>query len=136
MVSCRSLVLFALMLSACVLASPVANGAKVTGGEIILRDGANSGVTSDACANAGGWAQQSCCDPMQTNSDSAAGESLLGGLIGALLGLGVDVALVCSPVSVLISPSSVDCNLQTVCCNEVNPSGLINLTCVPLNVNL
>ncbi|KIY50834.1 hypothetical protein FISHEDRAFT_71148 [Fistulina hepatica ATCC 64428] len=122
MVAVRAFVLAALIISSGGLASPVVETKRQS-------------VSEGACQSAGGYTQNLCCNPEQTAQNMPANSSL-GGLVNALLGVVPNVGLACSPVSVLISPSSVDCNMQSVCCDHADPTGVANLNCVPLNAAL
>ncbi|EIW79624.1 fungal hydrophobin [Coniophora puteana RWD-64-598 SS2] len=75
-----------------------------------------------------------CC-----NSVHKADESIVQKLLD-LLGLSgipgdTQVGMNCSPVSVIGSGGG-QCNQEPVCCENNNFSGLINLGCSPININL
>ncbi|TFK70620.1 fungal hydrophobin [Pluteus cervinus] len=76
----------------------------------------------------------SCCNSVQS-SDSTAVTSLAG-LLGIVLpeitGL---IGLSCSPLSILGAGGN-SCSAQPVCCTGNTFSGLINLGCSPINLNL
>ncbi|KAL1716387.1 fungal hydrophobin-domain-containing protein [Schizophyllum commune] len=42
----------------------------------------------------------------------------------------------CSPLSVIGVGGGTHCSTQTVCCNDVHQSGLVNVGCTPINVGL
>ncbi|KIM61516.1 hypothetical protein SCLCIDRAFT_875079 [Scleroderma citrinum Foug A] len=83
--------------------------------------------TRDSCS--GGTVQ--CCNTVFSSSSSSA--SFLAGLLGitdALLGplMGVN----CSPIGGV----GANCVQQTVCCQNVQFNGLINIGCIAININL
>ncbi|KIJ67321.1 hypothetical protein HYDPIDRAFT_108039 [Hydnomerulius pinastri MD-312] len=69
-------------------------------------------------------------------ADSSAVTSLL-----ALLGIVVEdltgqVGLGCSPITAVGTGSGATCTQEPVCCTGNSYSGLINLGCSPINLNL
>ncbi|EIW77400.1 fungal hydrophobin [Coniophora puteana RWD-64-598 SS2] len=76
----------------------------------------------------------SCCNSVQNASDVSSTFDLLG--LGAILeGLTGQVGLNCSPLDILGSGAG-QCNQEPVCCTGNTFSGLINLGCSPINLNL
>ncbi|KAF8553862.1 fungal hydrophobin [Imleria badia] len=77
---------------------------------------------------------QYCCNSVQTVSQVT---QILPGLstIFANIGANVPLGLVCSPLTV-IGVAGNSCNQQTVCCENNNFNGLINVGCTPINANL
>ncbi|KAG6827250.1 hypothetical protein H0H92_012631, partial [Tricholoma furcatifolium] len=68
-------------------------------------------------------------------SQSPIAADLLGGLLPILGDITGMIGLDCDPVSVA-GGAGVDCNEQTVCCENNNFEGtLISLGCTPININ-
>ncbi|KIM61512.1 hypothetical protein SCLCIDRAFT_1215978 [Scleroderma citrinum Foug A] len=89
--------------------------------------------TDGSCSN--GTLQ--CCQSTSTATSSSLSEltGLLGivadiPLVGPLLGLN------CSPITVIGLGSGANCAQQTVCCQNDQFSGLINVGCTNLNLGL
>ena len=75
-----------------------------------------------------------CCNNLMpaTNANLAQLSGLLGVQLPSVPGF---IGLTCNPASVLgIGGNS--CSAQPVCCTNNNFGGLINLGCVPVNLNL
>ncbi|KLO10198.1 hydrophobin-domain-containing protein [Schizopora paradoxa] len=69
-----------------------------------------------------------CCNSVESSSSEAASKQL--GLLGIVLqGLDIPVGITCSPIDVLSIASGSGCTAQTVCCENNNFNGLINLGC-------
>ncbi|KIJ67294.1 hypothetical protein HYDPIDRAFT_25762 [Hydnomerulius pinastri MD-312] len=76
-----------------------------------------------------------CCNSVQA-ADSSAVTTLLG-LLGIVVGdLTGQVGLGCSPITVVGTGSGATCTQEPVCCTGNSYSGLINLGCSPINLNL
>ncbi|KAF8553861.1 fungal hydrophobin [Imleria badia] len=77
---------------------------------------------------------QYCCNSVQTVNQVT---QILPGLstIFANVGANVPLGLVCSPLSV-VAVAGNSCSQQTVCCENNNFNGLINVGCTPINANL
>ncbi|KAL5480459.1 hypothetical protein ACEPAI_1729 [Sanghuangporus weigelae] len=76
-----------------------------------------------------------CCDSVQSASSSEASNML--GLLGvALQDVNVPVGLNCIPISVIGAGSGGTCNAQTVCCENNQFNGLVNIGCSPINIGL
>ncbi|KAK0447417.1 hydrophobin-251 [Desarmillaria tabescens] len=76
-----------------------------------------------------------CCDSVQNSGSSSVVSTLLG-LLGVVVGgVGVDVGLTCSPISV-IGVGGNSCSAQTVCCENNSFNGVIAIGCTPINVGL
>ncbi|KAF8553863.1 fungal hydrophobin [Imleria badia] len=76
---------------------------------------------------------QYCCNSVQTVSQV---EQILPGIstvLGAVTA-NVPLGLVCSPLTV-IGVAGNSCNQQTVCCENNNFNGLVNVGCTPINVS-
>ncbi|KAL0948088.1 hypothetical protein HGRIS_010709 [Hohenbuehelia grisea] len=75
-----------------------------------------------------------CCN--QTQTATPALTSVLGGLLGIVLGpiTGL-IGLTCSPLSV-IGVGGNSCSQQPVCCSNNSFNGVIALGCLPVNLNL
>jgi len=96
-------------------------------------------VTTTAPAASGGnqcsTGPVQCCNSVESSSSENSSKTL--GLLGIVLqGLDIPVGLNCSPISVLGLGSAGSCAAQTVCCDNNNFNGLINLGCSPINLNL
>ncbi|CAO3615396.1 unnamed protein product [Cunninghamella blakesleeana] len=78
-----------------------------------------------------------CCNELKKYDElnlkqQSSVSNFIGGAINALHGqFGVD----CTSVSVMGLAGN-QCNAQTVCCENVESSALIAITCVPVNINL
>ncbi|KAL5514010.1 hypothetical protein ACEPAG_2771 [Sanghuangporus baumii] len=76
-----------------------------------------------------------CCNSVQPASSKEASNML--GLLGVVLqGANVPVGLNCIPISVIGAGSGGTCNAQTVCCENNQFNGLINIGCSPINIGL
>ncbi|SJL06634.1 related to Fruiting body protein SC1 [Armillaria ostoyae] len=76
-----------------------------------------------------------CCNSVQ--SSSAPGVGFLLGLLGIVLGGNTQVGLGCSPLSVVgLLNSGAQCSQQTVCCENNDFNGLVNVGCTPINLAL
>lgn len=78
-----------------------------------------------------------CCN--QTYENNPTNVNYLSGLLGVILNipsggglLGVD----CSPITGLGTGTGANCVQQTVCCDNVDFTGLINIGCINININL
>ncbi|KAI6127839.1 hydrophobin-3 precursor [Pisolithus croceorrhizus] len=74
-----------------------------------------------------------CCQQVQQAStvQSALQEIGLGSLLAGVTG---QIGAQCSPITV-IGTGGTQCNAQTVCCTGTQFNGLINIGCMPINVN-
>ncbi|KAL5501083.1 hypothetical protein ACEPAH_9470 [Sanghuangporus vaninii] len=76
-----------------------------------------------------------CCNSVQPASSNDASNML--GLLGvALQDINVPVGLNCIPISVIGAGSGGTCNAQTVCCENNQFQGLVNIGCSPINIGL
>ncbi|KAG6375852.1 hydrophobin 2 [Boletus reticuloceps] len=76
---------------------------------------------------------QYCCNQKFSNPMDFKGGPL--GLLGVLLGLGVNAGVECTPVTVIgLLSNGAQCTQQTVCCNDVKQNGLVNVACSPVAV--
>ncbi|OCB87599.1 hydrophobin-domain-containing protein [Sanghuangporus baumii] len=76
-----------------------------------------------------------CCNSVQSASSEDASNML--GLLGVVLqDVNVPVGLNCIPISVIGAGSGGTCNAQTVCCENNQFQGLINIGCTPINIGL
>ncbi|KAI5891620.1 fungal hydrophobin [Schizophyllum commune H4-8] len=74
----------------------------------------------------------SCCNQVQSASSSPV--TALLGLLGIVLSdLNVLVGISCSPLTV-IGVGGSGCSAQTVCCENTQFNGLINIGCTPINI--
>ncbi|KAI6042006.1 hydrophobin-3 precursor [Pisolithus marmoratus] len=75
-----------------------------------------------------------CCDETQQASTA---QQLLSafGLVDALAGVSGLVGVGCTPISALAAGTGAQCNAQTVCCDNDSWMGLVNIACMPMNVN-
>ncbi|KAI6017142.1 hydrophobin-3 precursor [Pisolithus marmoratus] len=75
-----------------------------------------------------------CCNQVQQASTY---QSILGSVGLASLAAGVTglVASDCSPITAVGTGSGAQCNAQTVCCTGDQFNGLVNIGCMPINVN-
>ncbi|KAG9225337.1 hypothetical protein PLEOSDRAFT_47325 [Pleurotus ostreatus PC15] len=74
-----------------------------------------------------------CCESVQSASAAQAAGIL--GPLDILTNLQGLVASHCSPLAA-VGVSGTSCSSQTVCCKDVSKSGLVNLGCSPINLNL
>ncbi|KAL1663878.1 Sc3 protein [Schizophyllum commune] len=89
---------------------------------------ATTTITGNSCSSG---PVQCCNSVQQANSQSA---SLLLGLLGIVLqDLSVLVGLGCTPITV-IGAGGNECSSTTVCCENNNFNGLINIGCTPINI--
>ncbi|KAL1751557.1 SC3 hydrophobin [Schizophyllum commune] len=85
-------------------------------------------ITGNSCSS--GPVQ--CCNSVQRADSQSA--SLLLGLLGIVLqDLSVIVGLGCTPITV-IGAGGNGCSAQTVCCENNQFNGLINIGCTPINI--
>ncbi|KAL1685952.1 SC3 hydrophobin [Schizophyllum commune] len=92
------------------------------------RPPATTTITGNSCSSG---PVQCCNSVQQANSQSA---SLLLGLLGIVLqDLSVLVGLGCTPITV-IGAGGNECSSTTVCCENNNFNGLINIGCTPINI--
>ncbi|EJD00348.1 hydrophobin-domain-containing protein [Fomitiporia mediterranea MF3/22] len=76
-----------------------------------------------------------CCNSVEPASSENASKQL--GLLGIVLqDVNIPIGITCNPISVLGLGSSGTCNAQTVCCENNNFNGLINIGCTPINLGL
>ncbi|KAI0808139.1 fungal hydrophobin-domain-containing protein [Fomes fomentarius] len=79
--------------------------------------------------------QMQCCDTV-ADSHSAEMSSIISSL-GIKLPDAVGLAgTSCSPIDVLALGSGTECNQKPVCCTNNTYQGLINIGCVPINIEL
>ncbi|KAG6375855.1 fungal hydrophobin [Boletus reticuloceps] len=77
----------------------------------------------------------SCCNQKFSNPSTFSGGPL--GLLGVLLGLGVNAGVSCSPITIIgLLNNGGQCTQQTACCSNVEQNGLINIACSPIAVPL
>ncbi|KAI6012100.1 hypothetical protein PISMIDRAFT_677031 [Pisolithus microcarpus 441] len=90
-------------------------------GPLSVRDQCNTGTIQ-------------CCQQVQQASyyQSAFQEIGLGELLAGVTG---QIGTQCSPISVVGASNGAQCNAQTVCCTNTQFNGLINIGCMPINVN-
>ncbi|KAI6104157.1 hydrophobin-3 precursor [Pisolithus croceorrhizus] len=74
-----------------------------------------------------------CCQQVQQASTYQSAFQQLG-LGSVLAGVTGQIGTQCSPISV-IGTGGTQCNAQTVCCTGTQFNGLINIGCMPINVN-
>ncbi|KAI0337822.1 hydrophobin-domain-containing protein [Trametopsis cervina] len=78
-----------------------------------------------------------CCNSVQSAKSLDSGsKSLLDSLDLILEDLNTPIGLTCSPLSALGLGSGGNCAGTTVCCNDNNYNGLINIGCVPIILQL
>ncbi|KAF8129201.1 fungal hydrophobin [Boletus edulis] len=76
-----------------------------------------------------------CCNQKFDNTSSFGGGLL--GLLGILNGLGLNLGVQCSPITVIgLLSNGAQCTQQTACCTNVNQNGLINIACSPIAIPL
>ncbi|KAI0065201.1 fungal hydrophobin [Artomyces pyxidatus] len=74
-----------------------------------------------------------CCNTVEPAS--APSVAALLGLLGVVLqGVDVLVGLTCTPISVIGVITGNSCTAQTVCCQNNNFGGLINIGCTPISL--
>ncbi|KAI6021231.1 hydrophobin-3 precursor [Pisolithus marmoratus] len=75
-----------------------------------------------------------CCNQVQQASTYQATLNSIGlaSLAAGVTGL---VGSNCSPISALSAGTGAQCNAQTVCCTGDQFNGLVNIGCMPINVN-
>ncbi|KAF8437069.1 fungal hydrophobin-domain-containing protein [Boletus edulis BED1] len=73
-----------------------------------------------------------CCNQKFSNSSTFEKKDPVG-VIDVLLGLGVNVGVQCSPITVIGALSNgAQCTKQTACCKDVKQNGLVNFSCAPV----
>ncbi|KAI6132864.1 hydrophobin-1 precursor [Pisolithus croceorrhizus] len=75
-----------------------------------------------------------CCSTVGACGSHSDIDNLIS-LLGLSVPVGTQVGANCSPLSVVGTGGGAQCSGQTVCCEQNNWNGLINIGCLPLNLN-
>ncbi|KAI6002132.1 hydrophobin-1 precursor [Pisolithus albus] len=75
-----------------------------------------------------------CCNTVATCGSHPSTDELLS-LLGLSVPAGTQVGTNCSPISAVGTGSGAQCSGQTVCCEQNNWNGLVNIGCMPMNLN-
>ncbi|KAL4076447.1 fungal hydrophobin-domain-containing protein [Scleroderma yunnanense] len=76
-----------------------------------------------------------CCNTVMDSTSSSAG--VLAGLLGIVSPLlGPLMGVNCSPITGVGVGTGANCVQQTVCCQNTQFNGLINIGCIAININL
>lgn len=75
-----------------------------------------------------------CCNTVATSGSQSGVDELLT-LLGLSVPVGTQVGASCSPISAVGTGSGAQCSGQTVCCEQNEWNGLVNIGCMPINLN-
>ncbi|KAI5994894.1 hydrophobin-3 precursor [Pisolithus orientalis] len=75
-----------------------------------------------------------CCQQVQQASDFDSIFQELG-IANVFAGITGQIGTSCTPITVVGTGSGAQCNAQTVCCSGNQWGGLVNVGCMPINVN-
>ncbi|KAL4071724.1 fungal hydrophobin-domain-containing protein [Scleroderma yunnanense] len=95
--------------------------------------GQTSSTGGNQCSNGGIY----CCNDVGTYGSHKNVNSVVKDLgLQSYVPIGTQCGLQCSPITGIGAGSGASCSQQTVCCQNNNFNGLINIGCSPINISL
>lgn len=75
-----------------------------------------------------------CCNTVAACGSHQGIDDLIS-VLGLSVPIGTQVGASCSPITAVGTGSGAQCSSQTVCCEQNDWNGLINIGCMPVNIN-